>query len=151
MRITMITQLILLALVTFVGSSPPVIAAQDHLPPATWQAEGPHNHAENVLSGLVGGDKEKAFTLLFSKGRYPQQTLEKIQFDYYQTVKKQGNPIGYEKVFEQRAGTSTTRLKYILLFKTQPMMFDLYYYNIGKDWNLKSFTISRDIKKIFDR
>lgn len=150
MRTTILTQLILLALISLVATALPAVAAQDQLPPASWQAEGPHTHAENVLSGLVQGNKDKSFKLLFSKGRYPQQTLEKIQFDYYQTVKKQGNPMGYEKVFEQRAGTSTTRIKYILLFKTQPMMFDLYYYNTGKDWLLKSFTVSRDIKKIFD-
>lgn len=100
---------------------------------------------------MVNGETEKAFKLLFSKGRYPQQTLEKLQFDYYQTVKKQGKPMGYEKLYEQRAGTNLIRTKYVLLFKTQPMMFDLYYYNTGKDWLLKSFTISRDIKKIFER
>ena len=129
----------------------PALAIQDSMPPASWQKEGPEAHAEKVMNGLVNGGHEKAFKLLFSRGRYPQATLEKIQFDYYQMVKKQGNPAAYEKIFEQKAGSSIVRLKYILLFKSQPMMFDLYYYSTGKDWLLKTFTISRDIKKIFER
>jgi hypothetical protein len=59
--------------------------------------------------------------------------------------------MGYEKVLEQKAGSSVVRCKYVLLFKTQPMMFDLYYYNPDKEWLLKTFTISRDIKKVFDQ
>ncbi len=148
---TAITTLALLTFITLIAPTLPAFAAQGQLPPANWQAEGPHTHAEAVLSKLVQGDKEKGFKLLFSKGSYPQRTLEKLQFDYFQLVKKQGDPHGYEKVFEQRAGTSIIRLKYILLFKTQPQMFDLYYYNTGKSWLLKTFTISRDVKKIFER
>lgn len=128
---------------------PAAALSQNALPPTSWQQEGPHTHAETVLDGLVKGDHEAAFKLLFSRGRYPKNTLEKIQFDYYQLIKQQGNPAAYEKVFEQKAGASVIRLKYILLFKSQPMMFDLFYYDTGEGWLLKSFTLSRDIKKIF--
>lgn len=129
----------------------PAQAAQGDLPPSTWQAEGPQHHAESVFKKFIQGDKEGGFKLLFSRGKYPQQTLEKLQFDYFQLVKKQGDPHGYEKVVEQRAGTTLIRIKYILLFKTQPQMYDLYYYNTGKTWALKTFTISRDVKKVFDQ
>ncbi len=141
----------LLTLIALISLNIGVYAAQDQLPPANWQVNGPQTHAENILSELIQGNTEKAFKLFFSKGRYSQQTLEKLQFDYYQTVKKQGEPVAYEKIFEQRIGTSLVRIKYVLLFKTVPMMFDLYYYDTGKDWALKSFTISRDIKKVFER
>ena len=77
--------------------------------------------------------------------------LEKVQFDYYQILKKQGKPYAYEKIIEHKVGTALVRIKYVLLFKTLPMMFDLYYYNTEKGWMLKTFTVSRDIKKIFER
>lgn len=143
--------LTLLVLTAALFTATPAIAAQSQLPPSTWQAEGPHHHAESVFGKFIQGDKEGAFKLLFSRGNYPQQTLEKLQFDYLQLVKKQGDPHGYEMVFEQKAGSSVIRLKYILLFKTRPQMFDLYYYNSGEGWLLKTFTISRDIKKVFER
>ena len=126
-------------------------AAQDTMPPAGWQQAGPQGHADSVLKELVQGNHEKAFKLLFSRGKYPQTLLEKIQFDYYQVLKQQGKPYAYEKVLEYKAGTALVRLKYILLFKNLPMMFDLYYYNTGKGWMLKTFTVSRNIKKIFDQ
>ncbi len=31
------------------------------------------------------------------------------------------------------------------------MMFDLYYYSVDKGWLLKTYTISTDIKKVFER
>ena len=126
-------------------------AAQLGSLPSGWQEDGPQQHAEAVLDGLVRGDNERAFELFFSKGRYPKNTLEKIRFDYFQVVKQQGEPSGFEKIFEHRAGTSIRRLKYVLLFRTTIYMFDLYYYNTGKDWQLKSFTLSKDIKKVFER
>lgn len=145
MRIAILITACLALLLTF----PLLAAAQNALPPADWEQEGPHTHAETVLEGMVKGDHDEAFKLFFSRGRYPKNTLEKIRFDYYQLIKQQGRPTAFEKVFEQRAGTAAVRLKYILLFKSQPMMFDLYYYDTGKGWLLKSFTLSRDIKKIF--
>lgn len=127
------------------------VAAQLKTLPSGWQEDGPEQHAETVLDGLVRGDNDEAFDLFFSKGRYPKNTLEKIRFDYFQVVKQQGQPSAWEKIFEQRAGTSIRRLKYVLLFKSTTYMFDLYYYNTGKDWLLKSFTLSKDIKKVFDQ
>lgn len=141
---------ILSALAVFMLAAP-AHAIQDSMPPAGWQTDGPQNHAEQVFDLLLKGDNEQAFKLFFSKGRYPKNTLEKIQFDYYQLVKQQGPPATYEKIFEHRAGNAMIRIKYVLLFKTQPMMFDLYYYNMGKGWLLKSFTLSKDIKKVFER
>lgn len=118
--------------------------------PESWSQDGPQAHAESVLNDLVAGNAKEGFALLFARGRYPKTTLEKLQFDYFQLVKQQGPPTSYEKVYEQKAGTAIVRLKYVLLFRTQPMMFDLYYYNTGKDWLLKTFTLSRDMKKIFE-
>lgn len=146
MRITAIV-----AILAICALACPALGVQDSLPPASWQKDSPQHHAETALAELVRGEKEKGFKRLFSKGSYPQRTLEKLQFDYYQTVKKQGDPVGYEKVVEHRVGNSVLRLKYVLLFNSSPMMFDLYYYNSGKDWLLKTFTISQEIKKIFDQ
>lgn len=119
--------------------------------PESWTPDGPRMHAESALNALVTGNAKEGFSILFSKGRYPASTLEKIQFDYFQLVKKQGPPSSWERIFEQKAGSSIVRMKYVLLFKTQPMIFDLYYYNMGKTWVLKTFTLSRDIKKVFER
>lgn len=119
--------------------------------PKSWAQDGPQAHAESVMISLIAGNAQEGFDTLFSRGRYAKNTLEKIQFDYFQMVKQQGPPSSYEKILEQKAGTSIIRMKYVLLFKTQPMMFDLYYYNTGKEWALKSFTLSRDIKKVFER
>ncbi len=119
--------------------------------PKTWTPDGPQVHAESVMTSLVSGNAQEGFNTLFSRGRYAKNTLEKIQFDYFQMVKQQGPPTSYEKILEHKAGSAIVRMKYILLFKAQPMIFDLYYYNTGKEWMLKSFTLSRDIKKVFER
>jgi hypothetical protein len=140
-----------LALLLVCLLSPLPAVGQTQLPPAGWQQDTPQIIVEGALGDMVRGDHDKGFKALFGRGRYPQATLEKIQFEYYQVVKQQGNPMGYEKVLEQKAGSSVVRCKYVLLFKTQPMMFDLYYYNPDKEWLLKTFTISRDIKKVFDQ
>ncbi len=137
-----------LALILFAS---PAFSAQDTIPPTGWQQAGPQSHAESVLNGLTQGNQDKAFKTLFSRGKYSQTMLEKVQFDYYQILKKQGKPYAYEKIIEHKVGTALVRIKYVLLFKTLPMMFDLYYYNTEKGWMLKTFTVSRDIKKIFER
>jgi len=142
-------KILLFSVMAFAFIVAPSSAAQRTLPPANWQEDGPHTHAEHFLNLLVRGDTEAAFKRFFSKGRYPKNTLEKLQFDYYQLIKQQGLPQGFEKIFEQRAGAALVRLKYVLLFRSQPMMFDLYYYRVEKGWLLKSFTLSKDIKKIF--
>lgn len=131
---------------TLLLSALPARAAQAD---ESWQTDTPRSHAESVMAALLGGDAKKGFAILFSKGRYPQNTLEKIQFDYFQQVNQQGPPIAYELILNRKAGESLVRLKYILLFKTMPYLFDLYYYHTTNGWTLKTFTMSRDIKQMF--
>ncbi|WP_419786588.1 hypothetical protein [Pseudodesulfovibrio sp.] len=114
-----------------------------------WQAETPRFHGESVMTALMEGDAQRGFKILFSKGHYSQSSMEKVQFDYFQLVKQQGPPLGYELILARRAGRSLMRLQYVVLFKTVPYLFDLYYYHATDGWALKSFTVSRDIKQIF--
>ncbi len=132
-------------------AAPMVHAQQEIMPPAGWQKTGPQAHAEAVFNAMIQGDTEQAFKVLFSGGRYSKDKLEKLQFEFFRVMKKQGTPYAYEKVIEQKAGTAIIRLRYVLLFKSVPMMFDLYYYSIDKGWLLKTYTISTDIKKVFER
>ncbi|WP_319468980.1 hypothetical protein [uncultured Pseudodesulfovibrio sp.] len=131
--------------------TPSANALQDTLPPAGWEKAGPQAHAEAVFNAMVQGDTKNAFKTLFSTGRYSKDKLEKLQFEFFRVVKKQGKPYAYEKILEHRAGTAIIHLRYVLLFRSMPMMFDLYYYSVEKGWLLKTYTISTDIKKVFER
>jgi len=135
----------LLCLVLILAALPARAAQGDE----SWQTDTPRSHAESVMADLMAGDAKKGFATLFSKGRYPQNTLEKIQFDYFQQVNQQGPPLAYELILDRKAGESLVRLKYILHFKAMPYLFDLYYYHTAKGWTLKTFSMSRDIKQMF--
>jgi hypothetical protein len=136
-----------LTLALFAG---PAFAAQDSLPPTGWQQDGPTAHAEMALDLMIQGKLDEAFKSLLGKG-YSKDKLEKLKFDLYRIFKKNGKPYSYEKILEQKAGSALSRVRYVLLFKKIPMMFDFYYYNSEKGWVLKTYTISTDMKKIFSQ
>lgn len=134
---------------TLVLASSPALAAQDTQPPSSWQQAGltPEVHAERFLDPMVQGELDSAFKSLL--GNSKSDSLDKLKFEIFRNYKKNGKPLGYEKVMEQPMGKSLVRLRYILLFNNRPMMFDIFYYNPGKGWRLRTFTYSTDTKKIF--
>jgi len=135
---------------TLILFASPAFAAQDTLPPASWQQAGPQAHAERALDLLLQGKLDEAFKSMMGSG-YSKDKLEKLKFDIYRIFQKNGKPYRYEKILEQKAGTALTRIRYVLLFKKLPLMFDFYYYNSKKGWLLKTYTISTDMKKIFSQ
>lgn len=129
----------------------PTLAAQDSLPPSGWQkADTPETRIEKGLSLIVQGDMDDAFKTLFGKG-HNKEVLDKLKFELYSLTKKNGNAFGYEKLIQQKAGTSALRYRYLLMFDKQPVLFDFYYYKGKKGWFLKNISYSKDIKKVFVR
>ncbi len=128
----------------------PAHAAQDSLPPASWEKDGPQTRIERGLDFMIKGDFDNGFKTLFGKG-HTKEVLEKLKFEIYRLAKKSGNPYAYERIIQQKAGESVLRLRYLLLFDAQPVMFDFYYYKRKKGWALRSIHYSLDIKKIFVR
>jgi len=127
----------------------PVIAAEQVQPPNGWKqaSVGPAAHAEKFLDLMVAGQLDDAFKALLGKSK--SDSLDKLKFEIYRTYQKSGKPNGYERVLTQKAGKSLLKLRYVLRFKNLPMMFDIYYYNPGNAWRLRTFTYSTDVKKIF--
>lgn len=129
----------------------PALSAQDTLPPSGWQkADTPEVRIEKGLSLIVQGDMEDAFKTLFGKG-HTKEVLDKLKFELYTLTKKYGNAFGYEKLIQQKAGTSALRYRYLLMYDKQPVLFDFYYYKGKKGWFLKNISYSKDIKKVFVR
>lgn len=128
----------------------PSMAAQGIPSTSTWKAEGPQAHIERGLSLMVNGEFESAFKVLFGKG-HTKDVLEKLKFEVYRLAKKSGNPYGYERLLQQKAGKTLIRMRYILLFDAQPMMFEFIYYKRKKGWSLKNVHYSLDVRKIFAR
>ena len=123
-------------------------AAQEIQPPSGWKQEGPEAHAEQFLDLMVAGKLDDAFKELLGNSR--TESMDKLKFEIYSEYKKNGKPVGYEQVLKQYAGKSVLRLRYVLLFKNMPKMFDIYYYNPeGQGWKLRTFSYVQDIKKIF--
>lgn len=116
--------------------------------PSGWTESGPEAHAQRFLDLMVKGKLDDAFKAFL--GNQKSDSLDKLKFEIYRTYQKSGKPYGYEKVLEQEAGKSTLRLRYILMFEKVPMMFDIYYYNPGTKWRLRTFTYSTNIKRIFE-
>lgn len=141
------TFIIAFSLLALVMLASPVLAAQDIMPPASWQATGPQAHAEQFLNLMIQGKLDDAFKALL--GKTNSDKLDKLKFEIYRTYKKSGKPYSFEKILDQKAGTALMRMRYILLFKSLPMMFDFYYYNAGDDWRLRTFSYSVDVKKVF--
>lgn len=127
-----------------------VAEAQDAMPPADWQQSSPEIRIAEGLTLMTQGDMDGAFKTLFGKG-HNKEVLDKLKFELYSLTKKGGNPYAFEKVLEQKAGSSTLRYRYLLLFEAQPVMFDFYYFKSPKGWSLKNISYSKDIKKIFER
>ena len=115
--------------------------------PSSWQQEGPGVHAQQIVDLMVQGKPDKAFKVL--SGNKQSNTLEKLKFEIYRLYKSNGNPTGAEKLLEQTAGNTLIRLRYVLLFARQPLLLDLYYYNAGKGWRIKTYSFSTDVKKAF--
>lgn len=124
--------------------------AQNAIPPSSWQKVSPQSHAENALKTMVQGNIDGAFKALFGKGHTKEQ-LDKLKFEFYRIFKKNGNPHGYEKLIDRKAGNSILLLRYVLLFKNQPIMLDFYYYKRPTGWALRTFHFSKNIKEIFKR
>lgn len=143
---TVLSALIILTMVLLAAPA----AAQNSLPPASWKKESPQAHIERSFDLMVRGDFDGAFKALFGKG-HTKDVLEKLKFDIYRLAKKNGNPYAYEQLIHQKAGNAAERYRYLLLFDTQPVMFDFYYYKTKKGWALRGVHYSLDIKKIFVR
>lgn len=126
----------------------PASAAQDSLPPNNWQKVGPKEHAEKSLKHMLKGDIDGAFKVLFGKNHTKEQ-MEKLKFEFYRVFKKNGKPRGYESILKQKAGSSLLRYRYLLLFKSQPVMLEYYYYKRPEGWALKTFHFSVKVKEIF--
>ncbi|BCS89406.1 hypothetical protein [Pseudodesulfovibrio sediminis] len=141
-----------LCLVLILAASP-APAAQGLQPPSGWQQanSGPAGQAEQFLDLMVKGQLDEAFKSLL--GKNPGDSLDKLKFEVFSMYKKNGKPVGYDKVMEQNAGKSLLKLRYILLFKSKPVMFDFYYYNpTGQGWKLRTFSYQgKDVKKIFQQ
>ncbi|XXJ18422.1 hypothetical protein ACR42D_02460 [Desulfovibrio caledoniensis] len=115
-----------------------------------WKQQGPEYHAEKFLDLMVKGRVEDAFKALMGKEK--TDTVIELKQELERECEKSGNPLGYEKVFKQRVGSSLIRLRYLLLFPKMPKTFDIYYYNPdGQGWNLRTFTYGRDIKSAFNQ
>ena len=136
-----------LTLILFTGSA---FGAQDTMPPSSWKQTGPQAHIERGLDLMVQGNIDAAFKTLFGKS-HTKETLDKLKFELYSLTKKNGKPFAYEKLIEQKAGSSVIRYRYILLFQKQPTMFDFYYYKSKNGWLLKNISFTKDVKKIFVR
>ena len=115
--------------------------------PSSWQQDGPGTHARQIVDLMVQGNPDQAFKLL--SGNKQSNTLEKLKFEIYRLYKSNGNPTAAEKILEQTAGTALVRLRYVLLFAKQPVLLDMYYYNSGKGWRLKTYSFSTNVKKAF--
>lgn len=126
----------------------PAFAAPDTAPPASWKQSSPHTQVERGLNLMVQGNLDQAFKVLFGKAN-AKDTLDKLKFEIYSLTKKSGNPYAYEKLLEQRAGTSMLRYRYLLMYNRQPVVFDFYYYKNKKGWFLRNISYTKDVKKIF--
>ena len=128
--------------------APAPAAAADIQPPSGWREEGPETHAELFLDLMVEGRLDDAFKQLL--GTSQAGNVDKLKFELYSEYKTNGKPLGYEQILKEYAGKTVLKLRYILLFKNMPKIFDIYYYNPdGQGWKLRTFSYKKDIKDIY--
>ena len=56
-----------------------------------------------------------------------------------------GAPMGYEFIDEKKVGSSIVRLRYLLKFEGQPVIWQLYYYRADEMWDLNSVDLEEDL------
>lgn len=121
--------------------------AADKTPDSQWRQETPQAHIERGLTLMVEGNFDGGFKALFGK-HHRKDSLEKLKFEIYRLAKKSGNPRGYERILQQKAGTSVIRYRYLLLFPAKPIVFNFYFYKKDR-WLLQHINYSLDIRKAF--
>ena len=102
-------------------------------------AKEPKEFVEEFFAQTMAGRISEAYDGLFSGSNIPEMKPQAVEMVKRQTASGlpiYGSILGYEKIREEKFGTSVVRLVYILKSEQAPTIWEFYFYKPTSDWVL---------------
>jgi hypothetical protein len=119
--------------------------------PAVCFATEPQEFVEQFFSQIRGGKIAEGYDGLFAGSGIPAtkpQAFELIKTQTSGFLPMYGRILGYEKIKEEKFGTSVARLVYILKSENAPTVWEFFFYKPNTNWFLGNVLFNDQFKNL---
>ena len=103
--------------------------------------QGPKETVESFFHMIQKGRIGEAYDMLFKGSRIPASKPQAVQLLKTQTASGlplYGKILGFERIRDEKIGTSVIRLVYLLKSELAPTVWEFYFYKTKSNWFLAS-------------